>query len=95
MSIRIGSPTLIAAGALLLVAAASVAAGLIAPSQVVWLGLLLICPLAMFFMMRACPQVTAIRTGGRCIWRFQSLAQTAGKTSEVRPYDQNYPGGVY
>jgi Protein of unknown function (DUF2933) len=52
MTIHIGSKTLLAVGALLLVAAASVAAGLIALSQVVWLGLLVICPLAMFFMMQ-------------------------------------------
>ena len=40
MTIHVGSRTLIALGAVLLVAAGSVAGGLIAPSQVVWLGLL-------------------------------------------------------
>ncbi len=52
MTIHIGSRKLLAVGAILLLAAASLAAGLIALSQVVWLGLLLICPLAMLFMMR-------------------------------------------
>jgi hypothetical protein len=52
MTSHIGSKTLLVVGALVVLAAASVAAGLIPLSQVVWLGLLLICPLAMFFMMR-------------------------------------------
>ena len=52
MTIHIGSKKLLVLCVLLLLAAASMAAGFIALSQLVWLGLLMIFPLAMLFMMR-------------------------------------------
>ncbi len=52
MTIHIGSNALIAAGAVVLLATAAIAAGWIPFSQALWFGLVLICPLLMFFTMR-------------------------------------------
>ncbi len=52
MTVHIGSNALVAAGMVVLLGIAAVAAGWIASSQLLWFGLVLICPLLMFFMMR-------------------------------------------
>ena len=52
MTVHIGSNALIAAGVVVLLGVVAVAAGWIPLSQLLWLGLVLICPLLMFFMMR-------------------------------------------
>ncbi len=52
MTIHIGSKALLIAGVVVALALVAVVAGLIPVSQVFWLGLVVICPLMMFFMMR-------------------------------------------
>ena len=52
MTLHIGPRLLWAAGPVALIAALAVMAGLVSISQVLWLGVIVICPLMMFFMMR-------------------------------------------
>jgi hypothetical protein len=52
MTIHIGSKALLIVGALVTLALVAVVAGVIPVSQMFWLGLVVICPLMMFFMMR-------------------------------------------
>ena len=52
MTIHIGSKALIAVVAVLALAVGAAAVGLISVYQLLWLGLVLVCPLMMFFMMR-------------------------------------------
>lgn len=52
MTIHIGSKALLVLAAVALLGVAAAAGGLIPLSQLLWLGLVLICPLMMFFMMR-------------------------------------------
>ena len=52
MTVHIGSNALIGAGVVVLLGVGAVAAGWIPLSQLLWFGLVLICPLLMFFMMR-------------------------------------------
>lgn len=52
MTIHIGSKALLVLAAVALLGVAAAASGLIPLSQLLWLGLVLICPLMMFFMMR-------------------------------------------
>jgi hypothetical protein len=52
MTMHIGSKALLIIGMVLALALVAVVAGVIPLSQVFWLGLVVICPLMMFFMMR-------------------------------------------
>lgn len=52
MTIHIGSKTLVAIVAVLALAVGAAAVGLVPAYQLLWLGLVLVCPLMMFFMMR-------------------------------------------
>jgi Protein of unknown function (DUF2933) len=52
MTIHIGSKGLLIVGVVVALALVAVVAGVIPVSQVFWLGLIVICPLMMFFMMR-------------------------------------------
>jgi hypothetical protein len=52
MTIHIGSKALVAVGAVLVFAIIAAAAGLVPINQLAWLGLVLVCPLMMFLMMR-------------------------------------------
>ncbi len=52
MTMHIGSKALLIIGIVLALALVAVVAGVIPLSQVFWLGLVVICPLMMFFMMR-------------------------------------------
>ncbi len=52
MTIHVGSKALLIVGAVVVLALVAVVAGVIPLSQVFWLGLVVICPLMMFFMMR-------------------------------------------
>ena len=52
MTIHIGSKALLVVGIVLGLALIGVVAGVIPFAQVFWIGLLLICPLLMFVMMR-------------------------------------------
>ncbi len=52
MTIHIGSTALVAIVAVLALAIVAAAVGLVPVYQLVWLGLVLVCPLMMSFMMR-------------------------------------------
>ena len=51
MTIHIGRSMLLVIGAVVLIGLAAAVAGLVSPAQLFWLGLVLICPIAMMLMM--------------------------------------------